>query len=1074
MYSFEGDFRRKPVQSLRGASKKEQKESLLKRAQEERQKREGNRQRNLSACKIQAFFRGFTSRKKLSETLRADFDQKLQPVSKDNVVDIPVIITLTQRLAFFCRPGRDGQRLVSVCQQIIKQKEAYLQTLAHSNKNLQQLKHLLVLCVRYLNSIASTSSPVAVPMRMLELFTSSKTFVCIKGLSGQSETQLTRQILSYLVQRGYFECMYTLLTEKVPSSIEKTTIPPTPAASSIFELIMNPLSFAASATDKTFSHYVLQCVCRIFLCPRYTDQISQFLLPAMAYGKYPFPFVELIQGLISHTSQNGSSKRRHLEPELKPSPWLLAAVLTLADKYIGDLTSANSYAYMQLLQHLLPQLPKPKNIDMDDDSEEEDMAVDEDYGFASLSDLREECIRLLDSPGHLHCMFNCLQRNSDSQLLEAVSVICHTLLSQQRLSVHRLRLLYSLAFNTKVIRNLWYTCASVSTPTVTGSSTSLILMLARGLPMLKTDVNRIVPLLSVFCSMFSHSLLTLHDADFYGDNQEQSTSMPFRIDELVPMSRALRDACLGIIELAHPDAKRAVNDDYRLALQKTGIRNREMVGEEEEEETRQWAYLFKVISNLVRQLHTRNSRRPYCSFGHWLADHIQINADKPSQIYRAQNAVFVRRPFGVLRTLTKTNFEDDGPPLANRDVRNLVILTELPFVVSFFDRVKILQRLINADKEESQGDMSNFMMGPSINVMIRRNYIYEDAFDKLSPENEPNMKLKMRIQLINAAGLDEAGIDGGGIFREFLSELLKTGFDPNRGFFKYTVDRLLYPNPQAQVLVEDYTKHYFFLGRMLGKAIYENMLVELPFASFFLAKMLSRHSANLDIHHLQSMDPVMYKNLLFLKTYDGDVSDLGLDFTVVNSEFGETVLEELKAGGKNIAVTANNRIEYIHLMADYKINKQIRTHCTAFRQGMADVISIEWLQMFDPTELQVLISGATVPIDIDDLRRHTNYSGGYTEDHDVIKMFWNAVATFTDQQKRQLLKFVTSCSRPPLLGFKDLYPAFCIHNAGKDPERLPTASTCMNLLKLPEVEEEGMLRTKLLYAVESDSGFELS
>lgn len=82
---------------------------------------------------------------------------------------------------------------------------------------------------------------------------------------------------------------------------------------------------------------------------------------------------------------------------------------------------------------------------------------------------------------------------------------------------------------------------------------------------------------------------------------------------------------------------------------------------------------------------------------------------------------------------------------------------------------------------------------------------------------EPNLKLKMRIQLINAAGLDEAGIDGGGIFREFLSELLKTGFDPNRGFFKYTADRLLYPNPQASMLVPNFTQHFFFLGRMLGK-----------------------------------------------------------------------------------------------------------------------------------------------------------------------------------------------------------------------------------------------------------------
>ena len=34
-------------------------------------------------------------------------------------------------------------------------------------------------------------------------------------------------------------------------------------------------------------------------------------------------------------------------------------------------------------------------------------------------------------------------------------------------------------------------------------------------------------------------------------------------------------------------------------------------------------------------------------------------------------------------------------------------------------------------------------------------------------------------------------------------------------------------------------------------------------------------------------------------------------------------IEELKPGGRNIPVTADNRIEYIHLMADYKLNKQV-------------------------------------------------------------------------------------------------------------------------------------------------------
>lgn len=56
---------------------------------------------------------------------------------------------------------------------------------------------------------------------------------------------------------------------------------------------------------------------------------------------------------------------------------------------------------------------------------------------------------------------------------------------------------------------------------------------------------------------------------------------------------------------------------------------------------------------------------------------------------------------------------------------------------------------------------------------------------------------------------------------------------------------------------------------------------------------------------------------------------------------------------------------------------------------------------------------------------------------------------------------------------QDLEPPFCIHSAGPE-DRLPTASTCMNLLKLPEYLDDEIMREKLLYAVESGAGFELS
>lgn len=103
------------------------------------------------------------------------------------------------------------------------------------------------------------------------------------------------------------------------------------------------------------------------------------------------------------------------------------------------------------------------------------------------------------------------------------------------------------------------------------------------------------------------------------------------------------------------------------------------------------------------------------------------------------------------------------------------------------------------------------------------------------------------------------------------------------------------------------------------------------------------------------------------------------------------------------------------------------------------------------------------------------------------------------EDQANLLKFVTSCARQPLLGFKQLNPPFCIQKVPTheqesideinrrissaqgyryteyvNPPKLPTAATCMNLLKLPEYSSLEMLKEKLLYSIRSQSGFELT
>ena len=71
--------------------------------------------------------------------------------------------------------------------------------------------------------------------------------------------------------------------------------------------------------------------------------------------------------------------------------------------------------------------------------------------------------------------------------------------------------------------------------------------------------------------------------------------------------------------------------------------------------------------------------------------------------------------------------------------------------------------------------------------------------------------------------------------------------------------------------------------------------------------------------------------------------------------------------------------------------------------------------MFDQAELAQLIGGEDKLIDMDDLEKFAHVSG-YANDK-TIKAFWKVVKSFNQEQRRGLVKFVTSCARPPLYVF---------------------------------------------------------
>jgi ubiquitin-protein ligase E3 C len=63
----------------------------------------------------------------------------------------------------------------------------------------------------------------------------------------------------------------------------------------------------------------------------------------------------------------------------------------------------------------------------------------------------------------------------------------------------------------------------------------------------------------------------------------------------------------------------------------------------------------------------------------------------------------------------------------------------------------------------------------------RRDQLLEDSFSQLNAMGPERLKGRLRIAYVNEAGLAEAGIDGGGLFKDFMEELLRQGFSPQVG-----------------------------------------------------------------------------------------------------------------------------------------------------------------------------------------------------------------------------------------------------------------------------------------------------
>ncbi|KAJ9560583.1 hypothetical protein OSB04_005743 [Centaurea solstitialis] len=360
-----------------------------------------------------------------------------------------------------------------------------------------------------------------------------------------------------------------------------------------------------------------------------------------------------------------------------------------------------------------------------------------------------------------------------------------------------------------------------------------------------------------------------------------------------------------------------------------------------------------------------------------------------------------------------------------------------------------------------------------LRISVRRAYILEDSYNQLRMRSTQDLKGRLTVHFQG-----EEGIDAGGLTREWYQLLSRVIFD--KGALLFTTvgnDSTFQPNPNS-VYQTEHLSYFKFVGRVVGKALFDGQLLDVHFTRSFYKHILG---VKVTYHDIEAIDPGYFKNLKWM--LENDISDiLDLTFSIdadeeklILCERTEVTDYELIPGGRNIRVTEENKHKYVDLIAEHRLTTAIRPQINAFLEGFNELIPRDLISIFHDKELELLISGLP-DIDLDDMKANTEYSG-YSAASPVIQWFWEVAQGFSKEDKARLLQFVTGTSKVPLEGFSALQgisgsQKFQIHKAYGRPDHLPSAHTCFNQLDLPEYPSKEHLEERLLLAIhEANEGF---
>lgn len=347
-----------------------------------------------------------------------------------------------------------------------------------------------------------------------------------------------------------------------------------------------------------------------------------------------------------------------------------------------------------------------------------------------------------------------------------------------------------------------------------------------------------------------------------------------------------------------------------------------------------------------------------------------------------------------------------------------------------------------------------------VTLNVSRENIVADTLRELSQYDSSDLKKSLRVKFHG-----EEAEDAGGVRKEFFMLLLKEILDPKYGMFKqYDETRTIWFSEDS---FEDEVM-YFLIGLLCGLAIYNFIIIDLPFPLALYKKLLRESVGLVDI---KDMSPVLYKSMQSILDYEkADFEEVFcITFEVVREAFGEKKVYELIPGGSDVPVTLENKKQFVDLYVDYILNKSVESHFQEFHKGFHKVCGGRVLELFHSHELMALVVG-NENYDWEELEKNATYKEGYRKDDPTIILFWQVFRELSLEEKKKFLLFLTGCDRIPILGMKAIK---IIIQPLTDERLLPVAHTCFNLLDLPRYQTRERLRYKLLQAIQQTQGFSL-